>query len=112
MKSISITRLVLSTGQFYKIESMKLEKRLWNDFRFISDLKQGPFTAKEIKLLRKLLCQWTARHAEELEELCSDTRERARKKVWCKIAQHFPKRSVQSIHNVCKRVFTNNYKGA
>jgi len=49
---------------------------------------------------------------EELEELCSDTGSRSSSKVWCSLAKHFPRRSVQSIHNVCRRIFNpNNYKG-
>ena len=95
---------------------MDLVKRRWNDFKLITDLKRGPFTAKELKKVRDLLCQWAKKHSlspEELGELCSDTRERTSSKVWLKIAQYFPRRSVQSIHNVCKRVFNpNNYKGS
>ena len=34
------------------------------------------------------------------------------KKAWCKIAECLPNRTVQSIHNVCKRRFNpDNYSG-
>jgi hypothetical protein len=94
---------------------MDLTKRHWNDFKTLPDLQKGPFNPAEIRLLRDLLCQWAQKHAlspEELVELCSDTKNRSSTKVWCSVAKHFPKRSVQSIHNVCRRIFNpNNYKG-
>lgn len=34
------------------------------------------------------------------------------KKAWCKIAESLPSRSVQSIHNFCRRRFNpDNYSG-
>ena len=94
---------------------MELTKRHWNDHKTIPDLQKGPFSTAEIHLLRDLLCQWAKKHqltSEELIDLCSDTRSRNSTKVWCSVAKHFPRRSVQSLHNVSRRVFNpNNYKG-
>ena len=50
-------------------------------------------------------------------ELCSSsakdvTQGEQQQRAWCKIAESLPNRSVQSIHNFCRRKFnTDNYQG-
>jgi Myb-like DNA-binding domain len=88
--------------------------RKWKDSKD-KNLVQGKWTDKEIKHLKKLLCKYAARKnlsTEQLGELCSDTTPSQFRHIWTKLAKFFPNRSVQSVHNCCKRNFNPfNYKG-
>ena len=94
---------------------LKKMSRKWKDAKD-KELKSGRWTEKEIKHLKRLLCKYASRKnltPEQLGSLCSDSTPPEFKNVWVKIAKFFPDRSVQSVHNLCKRHFNpNNYKGA
>jgi hypothetical protein len=91
-------------------------ERSWNDYKEKRQIKKGPWTDREVYKLKKLLCKYAYKHqmtTEDLARLCSDTTPTEFKNVWTQLATFFPERSVQSIHNVCKRAFNpNNYRGA
>lgn len=64
------------------------------------------------------LCQYAKENlfsVEQLEKMCSlpaSELDSDLKKGWCKIAECLPNRSVQSIHNFCRRRFNpENYSG-
>ena len=40
-----------------------------------------------------------------METMCTDESSKEKRGAWCKIAESLPNRSVQSIHNFCKRRF-------
>jgi len=90
-------------------------ERTWNDYKSKTNLKKGQWSAKELNKLRKLICKYAAKHgltAEQLGELCGDTTPAEFSNVWTQIAKFFPNRSVQAVHNACKRNFNPfNYKG-
>lgn len=79
---------------------------------------QGKFTVAEIKKIMDEICTYAHENhlaGSDIVELCQlpakelpdDTR-----KAWCVIAECLPNRSVQSIHNFCRRRFNvDNYQG-
>jgi len=91
-----------------------MDQRHWNDASK-AERRKGKFTPEEIHKLQRLLCKYAYRHnltKQQLAELCSDTTPPEHRKAWLKIAKFFPERSVQSVHNACKRMFNpHNYKG-
>ena len=94
---------------------MSTPARRWKDSKDRESITTGKWTQKEIDHLKRLLCKYAARKnltPEQLGSLCSDTTPEEFKNVWTKIARYFPDRSVQSVHNCCKRSFNPyNYKG-
>ena len=94
----------------------RTRERSWNDSKENKLIKKGPWTDREVYKLKKLLCKYAYKHqmtTDDLARLCSDTTPTEFKNAWTQLATFFPERSVQSIHNVCKRVFNpNNYRGA
>ena len=88
--------------------------RKWQDSKD-KKMKSGQWTEKELTHLKKLLCKYAYRKGlspEQLSSLCSDTTPIGFEGVWTKLAEFFPSRSVQSVHNAVKRHFNpNNYKG-
>lgn len=91
-----------------------MDQRHWNDASK-SARKKGKFSPEETHKLQRLLCKYAYRHnltKQQLAELCSDTTPPEHRKAWLKIAKFLPERSVQSVHNACKRMFNPcNYKG-
>ena len=89
--------------------------RRWSDDKANKNLTKGKWNEKEIQHLKRLLCKYAARKKlspDQLESLCSDTTPSEFEGVWTKLAKYFPNRSVQSVHNACKRNFNPyNYKG-
>lgn len=94
---------------------MSSSVRRWQDNKDVPQTK-GKWTEKEIAHLKRLLCKYASKKnlsPEQLASLCSDTTPPEFKNVWTKLASFFPTRSVQSVHNICKRHFNPfNYKGA
>lgn len=93
-------------------------KRTWNDYKRRKDIIKGKFDEKEIQLLMNALCSYVKEHEigiEGLIALCSKSKEEMTEEMkgaWCSIAEYLPYRSVQSIHNLCRRKFNpNNYSG-
>ena len=63
-------------------------------------------TLEKIKTMSEevLMCKMCSKPSKELSSDC--------KKAWCKVSETLPNRSVQSIHNFCKRRFNpENYSG-
>ena len=93
---------------------MSKPNRQWSDAKDKA-LTKGKWSAEEISHLKRLLCKYAARKKltpEQLASLCSDSTPVEFKNVWTKLARFFPNRSVQSLHNCCKRNFNPfNYKG-
>ena len=94
-------------------------ERKWNDHKDNKDrLVQGKFVVEEIKSIMNSLCQWALENHfvdKELINMCSLPASELKddvKRGWCKIAEALPNRSVQSIHNFCRRRFNpDNYSG-
>jgi hypothetical protein len=88
--------------------------RKWQDSKE-KPLKSGKWTEKELNHLKRLLCKYANRKnlsPEQLSSLCSDSTPSGFEGIWTRLASYFPSRSVQSVHNACKRYFNpNNYKG-
>lgn len=76
--------------------------------------KKGRFSETEEKLLQKSLCDFALENKMslcELLEMMSHTLPEKNKKVWNKIAEALPNRSILAVQNFCKRRFhPNNYK--
>lgn len=94
-------------------------ERKWNDSKGMKNqFVQGKFQVAEIKRLMQALCEYAQLNnlgAEGLRDLCSRPAKEISaeyKKAWCKVAEALPTRSVQSIHNFCRRRFNpDNYSG-
>lgn len=91
-------------------------KRSWNDAKKRKDITKGKFNDDEQQTLMNALCRVVQeKHMGEegLIALCSKSKEELTdemKGAWCKIAEELPFRTVQSIHNFCRRKFNqNNY---
>ena len=89
--------------------------RRWKDSKDNTSITNGKWTESEIRHLRRLLCKYAARkklNPDQLASLCSDTTPPGFENLWTKLAKFFPNRSVQSVHNSCKRYLNPcNYKG-
>lgn len=92
-------------------------ERKWNDSKKIN-LDKGQFTLEEEEVVKKALCDYVKENdfsSQDLKDLCSlDKTELPEHltKAWTTIAKSLPTRSVQSIHNFCKRKFNPyNYSG-
>lgn len=93
-------------------------KRVWNDYKDRKDIVKGKFTEQEIKIIVDSLCSYIQDNnfGEDtlvgLIQLSKEQMTEEMKGAWCKISESLPNRSVQSIHNLCKRKFNpNNYQG-
>lgn len=78
----------------------------------------GKFSVDEIRAVMDAVCSYAkaARLTkEDILDLCSLSANELpaeSKNAWCTIAESLPNRSVQSIHNFCRRRFNpNNYSG-
>ena len=78
-----------------------------------SNFKKGKFTLEEEENIKNALCEYGYKNnlsIEELEKLI--TEKQTSKKIWTKIAELIPNRTVNSIHSFCHRKFNPfNYKG-
>lgn len=94
-------------------------ERKWNDNKGNkSAFVQGKFKVVEIKRLMQALGSFAKENdlgAEKLLDMCSKPATELPQDLkagWCKVAESLPNRSVQSIHNFCKRRFNpENYSG-
>ena len=96
-------------------------ERKWNDNKgqvpgyFI----KGKFSPSETKAMMNALCSYVQQNnlgEKSLIDMCSKSAkdiDASYKKAWCQVAECLPNRSVQSIHNHCKRKFNpDNYSGS
>jgi hypothetical protein len=92
-----------------------LVKRKWNEKNKESKFKKGIFSEEEIRILVKTLCEYALQNTLDNDELVNLIVEKQVKKeggIWPLISESLPHRSVQSVHNICHRLFNpNNYKG-
>jgi hypothetical protein len=75
---------------------------------------KGKITEDEEKKIENALCQYAYENNYSNDQLLSLITEKLTNdnKIWPKIAECLPNRSVQSIHNFCHRKYhPNNYKG-
>ena len=75
---------------------------------------KGKITEEEEKKIENALCQYAYENNYSNDQLLSLITEKLTNdnKIWPKIAECLPNRSVQSIHNFCHRKYhPNNYKG-
>ena len=79
---------------------------------------QGSFKLQEIKLIMNAICSYAKVSGigkEGILEMCSKPAKELspdHKKGWCKISESLSNRTVQSIHNFCRRRFNpDNYSG-
>jgi hypothetical protein len=90
-------------------------KRTWEDLRG-KPKSTGPFTREEQNKVVESFCEYGYANQlsfAELESLVTETQRKTDNPVWPKIAECLPDRTVQSIHNLCKRIMDpDNYKGA
>jgi hypothetical protein len=76
---------------------------------------KGKITEDEEKKIENALCQYAYENNYSNDQLLSLITEKLTNdnKIWPKIAECLPNRSVQSVHNFCHRKYhPNNYKGA
>ena len=98
-------------------ENISLEKRKWNDTikqGKKKEFKKGKITPEEEEKITNALCEYGFENDLSKEELLNIIIEKQTKdkKIWPRIAECLPNRSVQSIHNFCHRRYNpNNYKG-
>ena len=98
-------------------ENISLEKRKWNDTikqGKKKEFKKGKITPEEEEKITNALCEYAFENDLSKEELLNIIIEKQTKdkKIWPRIAECLPNRSVQSIHNFCHRKFNPfNYKG-
>ena len=86
--------------------------RKWNEKS--TEHKKGKITPEEGQKITEALCEYAFENSLSSSEIVNLLTEKQKKdnKVWPKIAECLPGRSVQSIHNYCHRTFhPNNYKG-
>lgn len=86
--------------------------RKWNDKSI--EYKKGKITPEEGQKITEALCEYAFENSLSSSEIMNLLTEKQKKenKIWPKIAECLPGRSVQSIHNYCHRTFhPNNYKG-
>jgi len=96
-----------------------LNERKWTDNKANkANMIQGKFTPDEIKCLLHAFCEYARLSGigpNGVVEMCSKPSKEISddsKKAWCKVAECLPTRSVQSIHNFCRRRFNpDNYSG-
>lgn len=78
-------------------------------------MKKGVFTQAEKDLVQKTLIAYAYEHnlsEEALLDLITEKQKKGESSAWTTISECLPERSVQSIHNLCHRLFDpNNYKG-
>lgn len=88
-------------------------KRKWIENKNNYNFKKGKFTLEEEERIKNALCEYGYKNnlsTEELEKLI--TEKQTSKKIWTKIAELIPNRTVNSIHSFCHRKFNPfNYKG-
>lgn len=93
---------------------MSAPVRRWKDSKEKPMIK-GKWSEKEINHLKRLLCKYASKKSltpDQLASICGDTTPPEFSNIWTKLANFFPNRSVQSVHNICKRYFNPfNYKG-
>jgi hypothetical protein len=86
--------------------------RKWNEKGEEKHFTTGKFSDEETKLIQKAICEYCREKGvgvEGLTKLVSDAR-REYMRAWNTIAECLPDRSVQSIHNFCRRKFNpKNY---
>ncbi len=89
--------------------------RTWGDFKEF-EMKKGSFTQGEIEKVKKTLLEYAYENnlsEDALIDLITEKQKKGETSAWTKIAECLPERSVQSIHNLCHRLYDpNNYKGA
>lgn len=78
-------------------------------------MKKGIFTQKEIDTVKETLISYAYEHnltEGDLLDLITEKQIKGESSAWTTIAECLSERSVQSIHNLCHRLFDpNNYKG-
>lgn len=78
-------------------------------------MKKGVFTQGEEEKIKKSLLSYAYEHNltdDELISLIVDKQNKKESSAWTKIAECLPNRSVQSIHNLCHRIYhPDNYQG-
>jgi hypothetical protein len=88
--------------------------RKWDDGKG-RKLEKGVFTLEEEKKVMDAICEYAYSNdlgESELIDLITEKQTKKDSKVWTKISECLPNRSVQSIHNFCHRKFNPyNYKG-
>ena len=88
-------------------------KRKWIENKNNYNFKKGKFTLEEEVRIKNAICGYGYKNnltTEELEKLI--TEKQTSKKIWTKIAELIPNRTVNSIHSFCHRKFNPfNYKG-
>jgi hypothetical protein len=88
--------------------------RKWDDSKNRQMLK-GQFSPEEEKTITDALCEYVYANKltkENLIDLITEKQVKGENSIWPKIAECLPNRSVQSIHNFCRRKFNPfNYKG-
>ena len=102
-----------STSKSKEKENKSTTGRKWNEKS--ENLIKGKITPEEGKKITEALCEYAFEKqlsTEELLNLITEKQTKKENKVWTKIAECLPGRSVQSIHNYCHRTFhPYNYKG-
>ena len=102
-----------STSKSEEKENKSTTGRKWNEKS--ENLIKGKITPEEGKKIAEALCEYAFEKqlwTEELLNLITEKQTKKENKVWTKIAECLPGRSVQSIHNYCHRTFhPYNYKG-
>ena len=88
--------------------------RRWNDYKK-KEMQKGAFTENEKEKIIEAVFQYGYDNnlsENELLALITDKQIKSDKTIWPTIAECLQDRSVQSIHNLCKRIFNPyNYKG-
>lgn len=89
-------------------------ERKWNDYK-THQMKKGQFTNEESQIILNAILDYAYQNnysEDQVLQLITEKLVKSEDKVWTKIAECLPDRSVQSIHNFCHRKFNpNNYKG-
>ena len=88
-------------------------KRKWTENKSNYNFKKGKFTLEEEERIKNALCEYGNKNnlsTKELEKLI--TEKQTSKKIWTKIADLIPNRTVNSINSFFHRKFNPfNYKG-
>ena len=89
------------------------EKRKWKE-KEIKKYKKGKLTQEEEEIITNSLCEYAFENNLTKNELLNliTEKQNKNKKIWPKIGECLPNRTIQSIHNFCHRKFhPYNYKG-
>ena len=90
-----------------------VEKRKWKE-KEIKQYKKGKLTQEEEEIITNSLCEYAFENNLTKNELLNliTEKQNKNKKIWPKIGECLPNRTIQSIHNFCHRKFhPYNYKG-